>query len=583
MSILNWIIGPKASTESTFTSSDWDPRFLADAISNARKTLSGTKVTTQSAMRLAPYFACIKIISEDLAKLPFEPFISEDGRTKTLAMDSDAFMLLKQPNSEMTAFSFYETLIQYKLAWGNGLAHMQRNKGGRVVNMDLVHPARCKMKRINGQIFYEVHMSDDKEELAFGGNTLSVETELIPQEDMLHIKGIGNGFWGYSMAAGIMRETIGYGMALRDFGATFFGNSANGGFVLSHPGVLSEKAKEGLKKSVNEGQIGPMNAHKLKVLEEGMKLERITIPPNEAQFLESMNFSIEELARFFRMPLSKLQHLMKANFNTLEQQNLDYVTDTLHPHMSSIEQEFDWKIFSKKERRTHFTRFNANELLRGNQKDRAAYLKSQFDIGAVSINEVRSVEDMNPLPNKEADYHWLQLNMAPVEEYDKAIEEEEPEPVKAEEDGTETEPVEEEPPVQGENAPVEEESAPEPKAFDMGPVIRYQAERMIDREINAFKSIVKKGESGSDIYKHYVNKFLSGHRVAVFESFAPVFEVLGGNKADLSQFCVDYMDNEANLHERSELKGAEKEASICDLSVKIENLITKKGLKNNEK
>ncbi len=568
-SVFNWLAEPRSSVGVNTDAHVWDPRVLNAISSLGGKTLAGENVDPQSAMRLAPYYACLKVISEDLAKLPFEPFVIKNGK-RQLDSGSDAWVLLKQPSKEMTEFSFMETLVQYMLAWGNGFALIKRDGAGRAREMDLIHPGRVRAKRINDRVIYEVLITNNPLDLGF---TLATSTKMmatIPQEDMLHIHGLGNGFWGYSVAQGIAKETIGYGLALRDFGATFFGNSANGGFVLEHPGTLSKTAKEGLKKSVGEEQIGPFNAHKLKILEEGMKLTRVTIPPNEAQFLESLAFSISEIARFFRVPLSKLQDLEKATFNTLEMQNRDYVTDTLSPNMIKIEQEFDWKIYTIKEKRNHFTKFNPSSLLRGNQKEQSLFYKTMFDRGLKSINEIRDIEGDNALDNPEADFHWVPLNVAPIEEDGHKT---------ARENMTSVPPNLEENPDAEEGRDITEEDSEgeeSPAAFDVRPMVHAQARRIIEREINSFARIGKKYEIGSDIYKHHVNDFLSKHRTVVFESFASIFDCLGQKKDKLSLFSSNYLDKKVNLHKKGGVKGPEKDGFVNELSFQIIKLLRNK-------
>jgi hypothetical protein len=207
-------------------------------------------------------------------------------------------------------------------------------------------------------------------------------------------------------------QSIGVGLALEEYGARFFGNGARPGGVLKHPGILSEDALRRLQASWSADNEGLSNSHRMKILEEGLSYEAIGIPPEEAQFLESKKFQVNEIARWFRIPPHMLADLERATFSNIEEQGLEFVIYTLGPWLTRHEQAIERDLLTEAERQTLFVEYLVNGLLRGNITSRFQAYQQALQSGWMNANEVRGLENMNPYDG--GDTYLQPLNMAPA-------------------------------------------------------------------------------------------------------------------------------------------------------------------------
>jgi len=380
--------------------------WFADWATQGRKSSTGISVTNTKANTLAVFYACMRNIAEDTGKLPVSVF-RRDGENRVKLLDHPVSRLLgRLPNAEMTALSFRRTLGAHALSWGNGYAEIQRDIRGNPIALwplrpDKVRPFRDKNTT---EIWYEV--SNDK------GGIVKLHNSIV-----LHIAGLGfDGLVGYNVVK-MARESIGLGLATEKFGGKFFANGANAGGAFSHPQELSDKAFEHLRRQIKESREGVDNAHKTLILEEGMEFNSYSIPPNDAQFLETREFSVVDVCRWFRMPPHKVQDLRRGTFSNIEHQALEYVTDALGSWIENWEQTAEWKLLSQDERDSgHYIKLNVNSLLRGDIVRRtAAYAKGR-QWGWLSVDDIRALEDMNPLPEGDGDIYLTPLNMRDVSE-----------------------------------------------------------------------------------------------------------------------------------------------------------------------
>lgn len=355
------------------------------------KTSAGMAVGPVTAMTLAIYYACLRNISEDVGKLPLHTY-RRLARGKARALDHPAYALLHdQPNDDMTAMTFRETLTHHALAWGNGYAEIVWTPAKDVQALWPIHPSRVQARRDpDGLLVYDIYGG----ELTLPGSAMQ-NVRRLRQENVLHLKGLGaEGYEGYSVLR-LAAESLGLGLAAQTFGAAFFGNGATVGAVLEHPATLTEAAQKRLRESWQTIYGGPSNAMKLAVLEEGMKYTKLGVPPEEAQFLETRQFQVEEVCRWFRMPKSKVHDLTDSTYSNMEQQNLEYVPDTLMPWLVRWEQELKRKLFAAEP--DVFAEHAAQGLLRGDQAARASFYKDLFGVGAMSPNDVREFENLNSI------------------------------------------------------------------------------------------------------------------------------------------------------------------------------------------
>lgn len=376
-------------------------------IFSGRRTNSGEKVSPSRALTLSAYYACLRVISEDTAKLPLEFFKRKD-RGHTWLPDDSSAILFEQPNPEMTGYTFIETLTHWACGWGNGYAEIVRNGMGEAIQLWPIHPSRVEVVRKDGKLFFNI--SNAQNENIFNGNT-RIDRVQFPASDIFHIHGLGNGITGYSIAA-YGAESIGLGLAAETFGATFFSQGSTSSGILTHPGVLGETAKVALRESWQKTYGGAKQAHKIAVLEEGLKFEPISIPPEQAQFLETRQFQVEEICRWCRVAPHKIQHLLHATFSNIEHQGREHVTDTLLPWLKRWTTEIQRQIIKD---RNKFAAFDVLELSKGDTNARANYLRTMVNIGALNPNEVREMEDLNPIASASGDQYYMQTNMTTLD------------------------------------------------------------------------------------------------------------------------------------------------------------------------
>lgn len=378
------------------------------------RTSAGIDVSPASAMTLSSYFGAVRAISEDIAKLPLITYRRLTPRGKERALDHPVYPLLHDaPNAEQTAMAWRETLMDHALTWGNGYSEIIR-QGGRIVGFGRpIHPSRVEVKFDEDlQLVYDVRSHDIN--IVVEGMQ-GFETIRIPQADMLHIHGLGSGITGYSVAQ-LAAESLGLSLAAQQFGATFFGNGTNLSGVLTHPAQLSDTALAHLRDSWTQLYGGPESSNKPAILEEGMTWERIGVPPEDAQFLETREFQVSEVARWFRIPPHKIAHMKEATFSNIEHQAQEYVVDTLTPWAVRWEQELKRKVFMNNSE--FFAEHLFTALLRGDQQARSNFYRTRFYIGSLSPNDIRELENENPIldedgtPDPAGDMYYIQNNLA---------------------------------------------------------------------------------------------------------------------------------------------------------------------------
>jgi HK97 family phage portal protein len=277
-------------------------------------TSSGKAVNERTAMQTTAVYACVRILAEAIAGLPLHVYrYKEDGGKEKALTHPLYYLLHDEPNPEMTSFVFRETLMSHLLLWGNAYAQIIRDGSGRVLALYPLLPNKMTVDRApNGELFYTYRRdSDESRENPKAGLIY------LRSDEVLHIPGLGfDGLIGYSPIA-MAKNAIGMAIACEEYGASFFANGANPGGVLEHPGVLKDPAK--VRESWNAVYQGSANAHRIAVLEEGMKFQPIGIPPEQAQFLETRKFQINEIARIFRVPPHMVGDLEKSSFSNIEQ------------------------------------------------------------------------------------------------------------------------------------------------------------------------------------------------------------------------------------------------------------------------
>jgi len=353
-------------------------------------TTAGKPVNEHTAMQMTAVYSCVRILAETLAGLPLHVYKYNDSGGKEKYLKHPLYKLLHdEPNPEMTSFTFRETLMSHLLLWGNAYAQIIRNARGEVIALYPLMPNKMTVDRDkSGRLFYLYQRSIED------APTLGKDSMVyLNPSDVIHIPGLGfDGLMGYSPIA-MAKNAIGLAMATEEYGAKFFANGAAPGGVLEHPGTIKDPQK--VKDSWNAAYQGSTNSHRVAVLEEGMKYQQIGIPPEQAQFLETRKFQINEIARIFRIPPHMLADLEKSSFSNIEQQSLEFVKYTLDPWVVRWEQTMYRSLLLESEKPTVFIRFNVDGLLRGDYASRMSGYATARQNGWMSANDIRELENLD--------------------------------------------------------------------------------------------------------------------------------------------------------------------------------------------
>ena len=361
-------------------------------------TASGKAVTEQNALQLTTVYACVRILAETIASLPLHTYkTTPEGREK--ANGHPLYRILHdEPNLDMTSFVFRETMMGHLLIWGNAYAQIIRDGAARVKSLHLLPPDKMAVSR------------DKKGELVYTLNPQGDPT-VFRREEILHIPGLGfDGLIGYSPIE-MARNALGMAMAAEEYGAAFFGSGATPGGVLEHPATVKDPKK--LKEEWNAAHRGSGKAHGMVVLEEGLKYHPITIPPEQAQFLQTRKYQTEEICRIFRVPPHLVADLERATFSNIEHQSISFVVHTIRPWLVRIEQAMNKALLLTSEKADYFTGFVVDGLLRGAYESRMKGYSIGIQNGFMTPNECRSLENWNAVPD--GDKLMVNGNMLPLE------------------------------------------------------------------------------------------------------------------------------------------------------------------------
>ena len=372
---------------------------------------SGKAVTERSAMQMTAVYSCVRILAEAVAGLPLHVYKYTDSGGKEKALDHPLYRLLHdEPNPEMSSFVFRETLMTHLLLWGNAYAQVIRNGKNEVVALYPLMPNKMTVERdSNGQLYYSYYRGSD-EAIRDTQNTV-----ILKPSDVLHIPGLGfDGLVGYSPIA-MAKNAIGMAIACEEYGAKFFANGAAPSGVLEHPGTIKDPSR--VREAWQSQFGGSANSGKVAVLEEGMKYTPISISPEQAQFLETRKFQINEIARIFRVPPHMVGDLEKSSFSNIEQQSLEFVKYTLDPWVIRWEQSLMRSLLSLDEKVQYFVKFNLEGLLRGDYQSRMNGYAIGRQNGWMSANDIRELENLDRIPAEEGgDLYLINGNMLPLKD-----------------------------------------------------------------------------------------------------------------------------------------------------------------------
>lgn len=388
------------SPENPSTSLSNPSSWLVDAFGGT-STDSGVLVSEATAMRTSAVYGCVSLIAKTIGSLPLKVYRRKTNGDPVEMPDTLPYYLLHdEPNPAMTSVVWREFLIANILLGGNAYAVIGRNQANQVVDLFPIHHSHVTVERVNGRNRYTVHLSDGT-------------AEKFDQSDFLHIPGLGfDGVRGMSVITWAARQAVGLSLATEQHGSKLFSNGARLGVILKHPKNLSAPAIARLSEQFNAQHAGLSNVAKTLILEEGMDVSNVSMTSEDAQFLETRRFQVEDIARFFGVPPHMIGHTDKqTSWGTgVEQNTLGFLIFTIIPWLTRFEQELNRKLFP---RSPFYAQFKHQGLMRGDSKARADYYASGHQNGWLTTNEIRKAEDLPPVPG--GDTLFVQTNLAPMQ------------------------------------------------------------------------------------------------------------------------------------------------------------------------
>ena len=362
---------------------------------------SGKAVNARTAIQMSTVYACVRVIAETIASLPLHVYEGSDVGSNKATKHPLYRLIHDEPNPEMTSFVWRETMLTHLLLWGNSYSQIIRNGRGQVVGLYPLLPDYMEVDRDSrGKLTYKYTNSE------------GLSSWLRP-EDVLHIPGLGfDGIIGYSPVA-MEKNAIGLGISAEEYGSKFFSNGARPSGILTHPNTVKDPAA--LRASWNAAYGGASNASRVAVLEEGMTFAPLSMPNNEAQFLETRRFQVEEICRIYRVPPHMVGDLSRATFSNIEHSSIDFAVHTIRPWLVRIEQAMNRALFPDREKGRFYVQFNLDGLMRGDYKSRMEGYAIARQNGWMSANDIRELENQNPIPAEDGgDAYLCNGNMIPI-------------------------------------------------------------------------------------------------------------------------------------------------------------------------
>ena len=479
-----------------------DPRL--NELFGGSSTDSGVSITPETALTYSAVYQAVRCISEAVSSLPLNLYERQPGGGKSKASAHPLYSILHDsPNPEMSSLQWRECSMAHLLLWGNSYTEIVRDLDGNCVELWPIDPSIVTAKRTDsGELYYDLNRGKS----------------FITAANMLHISGLSfDGISGMSPIS-MARQSLGLSLAIEQFGAGYFGRGARPGGVLTFPGQLSPEARQNLRRSFEELHAGGANSHRVALLEAGLKWEAIGVPPDDSQFLQSREFQVVEVARWFNIPPHKLRDLNKPSYNSLEMMNIEFLTDTLRPWLVRWEQALNRKIIRPKDRGNYFCEHNVEGVLRGDIASRYQAYSVARNWGWLSVNEIREKENMNGV-GPEGDLYMQPLNMQALGTAPTAAPATDPSLVAA---------------------PAPAPVPTTPTRSDESILLRLlddAGERLQSIECSAVKRFANK--PGEFLAK--IDHFCNEHRTRVVSAYSPILEAFGLMK-DLDEHVQRHLD-----------------------------------------
>lgn len=378
----------------------------------ARPTKSGVAVNSETALAHSGVYTCAKILSESIASLPVGLYTSDNSKIQQLTSDRRNYMISQEPNDLYTSYDFRATAMVHLALHGNFYADIIRDGNRRPVRLRIIENPNWVIPELdlNGNLWYRVY------DYKVNGQMRERETPVRPR-DIIHVKGMStDGIVGKSPIS-IFRENIGLGIATTETQAALWKNGAFMSGYIKHPGKLSPDQQQNLSQAWQARYTGRENAGKTPILDGGLEFVPLMMKPADALFIETAKLSLQDIFRIYRIPMHMGGLLDRATNNNIEHQSLEFVRDTLRPILKNWENELDRKLLFENEKMRLFFRFNVDAMLRGDTQSRAEYyqraLGSVSSPGWMTPNEVRVLENLNPIADADTIYNPAMNNITP--------------------------------------------------------------------------------------------------------------------------------------------------------------------------
>ena len=355
-----------------------------------------------NAYGLSAFFACLRVVSEDVAKMPVRVYRKTSGDREYLEEHLVHDLIGHWPNRAMSAQGFREAMTVQAMASGNAFAMIQF-VGGAPVALWPVNSSNVQGLKDVGP--------DGAPILVYVVTSDKGAVEVFFESEMFHLRGLGDGLLGYNIMQ-LAAETLSLTKSANQYASTFFNSGGRPAGLLSVDESLSQEMRTRLKEEIKKTHGGADNTNKILVLDKGMSFTPFGVPPETSQMIQTRRFQAEEICRFLRVPLHKIMDTTGISYNAMEQMEKVYATDTLEPWLGRWESEIERKLLSDVERETVRVRHDLHATMKGTHRDRADFYQKMFQTGALTPNEIRAREDMDPLPG--GDNAYTQVNVAPV-------------------------------------------------------------------------------------------------------------------------------------------------------------------------
>jgi HK97 family phage portal protein len=369
---------------------------------SGEKTAAKIVVTEEKALGVGAYYSCLKVLGETMASMDLEVVEKVGKATRANTSHPNYWLLHAEPSPDYNRFEWIQAMLIWAASWGNGYSKVVRDRFANAKELKILPSYEVTPKKTErGKLYYEwIHEG---------------KTEIIMADDMIHLKNFGtNGLIGLSTAE-VQRESLANSIAKLQHEGAFYANGAKASGVLMTPGNLGIKEHKNLKESFEKEHSSAKNRFKTIVLEEGVKYQQLTIPQNDAQFLESKKFDRTEVCGWFRMPPHKIGVLDDANYSNIESQDRSFAKDVAVPWAVRFQQELDRKLFFEAERGKFMTQFNLDDLIKGDIKTRYEVYNAGVQFGILRPSEPREAEGWPMEGTESINKFFMNSTMVPVE------------------------------------------------------------------------------------------------------------------------------------------------------------------------